>query len=715
MRRSRGRPDMPDTIIGQPIDRIDGKAKVTGAARYAGDMRADHPAFGVIVTSTIGRGTITKIDIKEAQKAPGVVLAMSHENAPAQAPFKREGEDRHGRPKPQLAESRIHYHGEPVALVVADTFEQATAAARLVKVVYQAEAGLYDLEASRKFAYPPASMVAGKADSSVGDFDKGFAEGTAQVYAAYTTPYQSHNPMELVASLAQWDGDKLTVYCAAQLVESAHHSIASTLRIPLENLEVVSEFIGGGFGGKLPIFADAILAALAARQLKRPVKVTLTRQQMFSVTTHRAATIQRVRLAAARDGKLTAVSHEVWSQSARMDEYTEAAASSTRAMYAAPNRLTSHRVVPLDLPVSDSMRAPGDAVGQLALEQAMDELAYKLDLDPIELRLRNEPAEDPEKHVPFSTRALIPCLQKGAEQFGWEKRPRLPGTLKDGQWLIGLGMAAAIRPNFRRKATAKVRTDENRRVTVEMDMTDIGTGSYTIFAQVAADTLGMPLDQVTVKLGHSSYPQTSGSGGSFGAASCASALREACLELKKKLEAGQGPGNLQAEAKAEPGEEFKKFSQHSYGAHFVEGGLDATTSGVRVRRMLGVFDGGRIFNPKTARSQLIGGMIWGIGSALHENAVVDPRSGSFVNHDLAGYHVPVHADVPAVEAFMLAGFDDKSNPLGSKGVGELGICAAGAAVANAVYNACGVRVRDYPITPDKVLNGFLRPSLAQQR
>jgi xanthine dehydrogenase YagR molybdenum-binding subunit len=361
------------------------------------------------------------------------------------------------------------------------------------------------------------------------------------------------------------------------------------------------------------------------------------------------------------------------------------------------------------------MRAPGDAVGQLALEQAMDELAYKLDLDPIELRLRNEPAEDPEKKVPFSTRRLVECLQKGAEQFGWDKRPRVPGSLKDGQWLIGLGMSAAIRPNLRRPASAKVRMDENRHVTVEMDMTDIGTGSYTIFAQVAAETLGLPLEQVTVKLGHSSYPDTPGSGGSFGAASCAPAVREACLEIKKQLEAGRGPGNLQAEVKTEPGEEFKKFSQYSYGAHFAEVAVDATTGEVRLRRMLGVFDAGRIYNPKTARSQLIGGMIWGVGSALHENAVVDTRFGSFVNHDLAGYHVPVHADVPAVEAIMVAGFDDKSNELGSKGVGELGICAAGAAVANAIYNACGVRVRDYPITPDKILSSFTRPSVAQQR
>lgn len=706
---------MPDPILGQPIDRIDGKAKVTGAARYAGDTRAKHPSVGVIVTSTVGRGMIAGIDIKEAQAAPGVVLVMTHENAPAQAPFKRDG-DRLSGAKPQLNEARVHYCGEPVALVVADTFEQATAAARLVRVSYQTEIGAYDLQSNRRLAYTPAKLVQGEPDSSLGDFDKGFAQGAQTVDATYTTPYQSHNPMELVASLAQWDGDKLTVHCAAQLVDAAHHSIAATLRIPLENVEVVSAFVGGGFGGKLPIYADAILAALAAKQLKRPVKVTLTRQQMFSVATHRAATIQRVRLAAGSDGKLTAIAHESTSQSARLDEFVESAAASTRSMYAAPNRLTRHRVVPLDLPVSDSMRAPGDAVGQLAIEQAMDELAYKLDLDPVELRLRNEPTEDPEKHIPYSTRKLVECLQRGAAEFGWENRPRVPGLLKDGTWLVGLGVAGAIRGNYRRPATARVRMDENRRVTVEMDMTDIGTGSYTIFAQVAADALGVPIEQVTVRLGDSSYPQTPGSGGSFGAASCAPAVHDACMAIKKKLDAGQGPGNLQAEVKSAPGEEFKKYSQYSYGAHFAEVGVDSTTGEVRLRRMLGVFDIGRVYNSKTARSQLIGGMIWGVGSALHENAVIDPRYGLFVNRDLAGYHVPVHADIPAVDAIMLAGFDDKSNELGSKGAGELGICGAGAAVANAIYNACGVRVRDYPITPDKVLNGLMQAQdLAQQR
>ncbi len=524
---------MPDSVIGQPLDRIDGRAKVTGAARYAADVRpASPPAYGVIVTSTIGRGLISKVEAEEAKRAPGVLLVMSHEDAPAQAPFKQRGGSRHARPKPQLSESRVYYYGEPVALVVAQTFEQATAAARLMRFSYTTETGSYDVDEGRRLAYTPETLVAGEADTQRGDVEQAFGEAKVKVDATYTTPYQSHNPMELVGSLAEWSDDKLTIHCAIQLVDAAHHSIAATLQVPLENVEVVSEYIGGGFGGKLPIYADAILAALAARRLKRPVKVVLTRQQMFSVTTHRASSIQRVRLAAGSDGRLTAIAHEVWTQSARVDEFAEGAAVCSRAMYASPNRITRHRVVALDLPVADAMRAPGDAIGQLAVEQAMDELAEKLDLDPLELRLRNQPDRDPEKNVPFSTRALVACLEQGAEQFGWNRRHRAPGSIKEGSLLIGLGMAAAIRPNYRQSAHARVRMDEGRRVTVEMDMTDIGTGSYTILAQVAAELLDVPVEDVTVLLGRSSFPRTPGSGGSFGASSSTSALREACLALK---------------------------------------------------------------------------------------------------------------------------------------------------------------------------------------
>jgi xanthine dehydrogenase YagR molybdenum-binding subunit len=514
--------------------------------------------------------------------------------------------------------------------------------------------------------------------------------------------------MEPHASVASWDDGVLTVRTAVQLVESAHKSIASTLKLAPDKVKVIAEYIGGGFGGKLPVYADAILAALAARELMRPVKVVLTRQQMFHVTTHRCASIQRVRLGAQRDGRLSAIGHESIAQSARADEFTEPVVNTTRSLYAAPHRLTANRIVALDLPIADSMRAPGEAIGLLSLEQAMDELAERLNLDPIELRLRNEPPQDPEKKVPFSTRNLVACMRQGAERFGWSRRNPKPGSSRQGSWLVGMGMAAAIRGNFLRPANARVRMLDAAHARVEMDMTDIGTGSYTIFAQIAAELLDLPVENVTVRLGHSDDPNTPGSGGSFGASSCGAALREACIKLKARIDSGEPLTGLVAEGEIKPGDAYKKYSQYAYGAHFAEVGVEETTGEVRLRRMLGVFAAGRILNAKMARSQLLGGMLWGVGTALHEESIVDPRYGSFVTHDLVHYHVPVHADSPAVEVVMLDEFDPHANALGSKGVGELGICGAGAAVANAVYNACGARVRDYPITLDKVLPALRR-------
>lgn len=696
---------MPDTLIGQPLDRIDGRAKVTGTARYSADRAADQGAadrlaYGHIVTATIGHGQIEAIDAAAVRAMPDVLLVMTHENAPKQAtvPTKSEPADRHARPKPQLASTKVQYFGQAIALVVARTPEAARAAADALSVTYSRQAAAFDLAASRSKAYDPEHD-----DAETGDLENALSRSPVWIDATYTTPYQVHAMMEPHASLATWTDGRLVVHCAVQLVEAAHKSIAATLSMPADKVEVISEFIGGGFGGKLPVYADTILAALAARELGRPVKVAMTRQQLFHLTTHRAASIQRVRLGAERDGSLIALAHESFAQSARADEFSEPIVSSTRSLYAAPHRLTTQRIAALDLPVSDSMRAPGEAIGLLALEQAMDELAERLRMDPIELRLRNEPAEHPEKKVPYSTRALVRCLQEGAERFGWSRRLPEPGRVRAGRWLLGLGVAAAIRGNFLRPAEALVRLESADRAVVEMDMTDIGTGSYTIFAQIAAETLGFKVENVEVRLGHSSFANTPGSGGSFGASSCGAALYDACRKLKARLDAGEGAQGLSEKGRVEPGEDYKNYSQYSYGAHFAEVGVDVVTGEIRLRRMLGVFDAGRILNAKTAHSQLVGGMIWGVSSALHEEAVLDTRFGSFVNNDLANYHVPVHADIPDVEAIMLDGFDRHANALGSKGVGELGICGAGAAVANAVYNACGVRVRDYPITLDKIL------------
>jgi xanthine dehydrogenase YagR molybdenum-binding subunit len=714
-------------VVGKPIDRVDGRLKVTGGARYAYEVQqAPAVAYGFVVEASIGKGRIKSIDTGAAERAPGVVLVLTYQNAPKQ------GTGNHHEAHPVLTSPEVSYYGQPVAFVVAETFEQARAAAYLVRVNYDRSPGTYALRDGLDQARDPQGAGA-PADSSVGDFARAFTTAPVQLDVTYTTPLQSHAMMEPHATQATWDGDKLILHTSNQMLNQGQAAIARTLKIPTENVRLVSPYVGGGFGAKLWVNADAILAAIAARQLKRPVKTALTRQQVFHVTTHRSDTIQRVRLSTDRDGRILAIGHDVFSGNLRSEQTYEGAALQTRTLYASANRLTRHRLAPLDIPVASSMRAPGEAVGLLALECAMDELAEKLGLDPIELRVRNEPAEDPERHVPYSSRHLIACFQEGASRFGWDKRNPKPGQVRDGRWLVGMGVAAATRGNPLQPSKANVRLGPDGFAIVRMAMTDIGTGSYTILTQIAAEMLGLPPERIRMELGDTSFPQASGSGGSFGAASSGSALFQACNSLRAKLArlAGVDPSaahfadgriaaagqtrsltdlvgtGLDADGEIRPGSTLRDFSQQSYGAHFAEVGVDADTGEVRLRRMLGVFTAGRILNEKTARSQAIGGMIFGVGAALEEGMTLDPRFGSyFVNHDLAEYHVPVHADVPDVDAIFLPELDDKSNPLKSKGVGELGICGAGASLANAIYNACGARVRDYPITLDKLLSGL---------
>src|SRR5271165_738174 len=633
----------------------------------------------------------------------------------------------HREAHPVLTGPEVTRYGQPVAFVVAESFEQARAAAYLVRVRYDRAPGKYALRDGLKQARTPQPADAPAADSAVGNFASAFASAPVQLDVTYGTPLQSHAMMEPHATLAAWDGDKLTLHTANQMLNQGQQAIATTLKIPVENVRLISPFIGGGFGGKLWVNADAILAAIAARQLKRPVKIGLTRQQIFHVTTHRSDTIQRLRLGTDRDGRILAIGHDVFSGNLWSEQNYEGAALQTRTLYAGDNRLTRHRLAPLDIPVASSMRAPGEAVGLLALESAIDELAEKLDLDPIELRIRNEPTQDPEKHIPYSSRHLIPCLQEGARRFGWDRRNPKPGQSRDGPWLVGLGVAAATRGNPLELSKANVRLGPDGVAVVRMAMTDIGTGTYTILTQIAAEMLGLPPDRIRVQLGDTDFPWAYGSGGSFGAASSGSALFDACNELRAKLarladmdpdSARFGDGRIEAaghsrplidlvidaDGEITPGATSTEFSQQSYGAHFAEVGVDIDTGEVRLRRMLGVFTAGRILNEKAARSQAIGGMIFGVGAALEEAMILDPRFGCFVNHDLAEYHVPVHADVLNVDAIFLPELDAESNPLKSKGIGELGICGAGASIANAIYNACGVRVRDYPITLDKLIS-----------
>jgi xanthine dehydrogenase YagR molybdenum-binding subunit len=711
-------------VVGKPLDRVDGPLKVSGGARYAYEMQQDSALYGFVVEASIGKGTIKSIDTRAAEESPGVVLVLTHRNAPAQ------GTGNHREAHPVLTGPEVLYYGEPVAFVVAESFEQARAAAYLVDVKYDRSGGNYALRDNLQQARVPHQKDGSPADSAVGDFASAFASAPVQIDVTYATPLQSHAMMEPHATLAMWDGDKLILHTANQMLNQGQQAIATTLKIPVENVRLISPFIGGGFGGKLWVNADAILAAIASRQLERPVKTALTRQQIFHVTTHRSDTIQRIRLGTDRDGKILAIGHDVFSGNLPSEQTYEGAALQTRTLYAGANRLTRHRLAPLDIPVASSMRAPGESVGLMALECAMDELAEKLDLDPIELRMRNEPTEDPEKHIPYSSRHLVACMQEGARRFGWDKRNTKPGQVRDGRWLVGVGMAAATRGNPLRLSKANVRLDPDGTATVKMAMTDIGTGTYTILAQIAAEMLGLPTERVRVELGDTSFPEAAGSGGSFGAGSSGSALFEACNSLREKLARMAGMdgetarfangsvasgersvkltdlvgGGVEADGEIRPGRTAKDFSQQSYGAHFAEVAVDADTGEVRVRRMLGVFTAGRVLNAKTARSQAIGGMVFGVGAALQEGMTLDPRFGYFVNRDLAEYLVPVHADIPAIDAIFLVELDDKSNPLKSKGIGELGICGAGASIANAIYNACGARIRDYPITLDKILS-----------
>jgi len=740
-------------MIGQPISRVDGPVKVTGRATYAYEYRQDEaPLYGVIVTATIGRGRIQEIDVSHAERSPGVRAVITHQNTPAQGARDESSPVPYWRARPTLASPRIGHYGEPVALVVAATLEQAQAAASLVRIAYAAEPGHFDFMANAERAYAPKQLVFGlPTDSAVGNFDAGYDSAPIKIDRQYNTPYCFSQPMEPNACLAVPRGEDLVLYVSTQIVDAARSSVASTLKIDPEKIQVVSPYVGGGFGSKLSVHSETILAAIAARRLNQPVKVALTRRQIFHDVGVRPTSIQRIRLGAERDGRLVAVAHDATMHTNPQEEFVETSALATRSFYAAPNRLTRHRLVPLDMLRGEDVRAPGEAPGLLALESAMDELAHALNMDPIELRIRNEPPVDPERNVPYSERRVVECLREGARRFKWERRQQQPGTVRDGRWLIGFGVAAAIRVHPQGPAKARVRLAPDSTCIVSSDMTDIGTGTYTVLAQVAAERLGLPVDQVRVELGRSDLPASWGSGGSWGASSSAVAVYRACEVLRGNLLAtartdarsplhaldskaavvSEGritvgdasesvsdliarnhPDGLEAEGESTPmwaDPNFGNFSIHTYGAHFAEVGVDADTGEIRLRQMLGVFSPGRVLNAKTARSQLIGGMTFGVGMALLEEAVVDQRSGAFVNCDLAGYLVPVNADIPLIDAAILDGYDDKANVLGVKGLGELGICGAGAAIGNAVFNATAVRVRDFPITLDKLL-----PALPQQ-
>ncbi|WP_018042287.1 aldehyde oxidoreductase molybdenum-binding subunit PaoC [Methylobacterium sp. 88A] len=715
-------------VVGKATDRIDGPFKTTGTANYAYDWHdpQSKAVYGFVVGATIAKGRIEAMVLDEARAARGVLAIVTAENAGPLDKGKLNAAKLLGGPEIE------HYH-QAVALVVAETFEQARSAAALIRIDYAESKGAFDL-AAVKDTGKPEKLAGAPSDTSIGDFAGAFASAPVQLDATYSTPDQAHAMMEPHASIASWDGDAVTVWTSNQMIAWGTRDLALTLGIPKEKVRLVSPFVGGGFGGKLFLRAEAVLAALGARAAKRPVKVALTRPLSFNNTVHRPATIQRVRLGATPDGTITAIGHESWSGNLPGGK-PEAAVQQTRLLYAGANRMTQTRLAMLDLPEGNSMRAPGEAPGLMVLEIAMDEMAEKLGLDPVEFRIRNDTQVDPEKpERRFSQRSLIECLRRGAARFEWDKRVVKPGQVRDGRWLVGMGVAAAFRNNMNVKSGARVRLDSQGVVTVETDMTDIGTGSYTIIGQTAAEMMGLSLDRVVVRLGDSAFPVSSGSGGQFGANSSTSGVYAACVKLREAVARSLGfnsddavfedgrvrsgnrsvqlaeaanAGDIVAEDTIEFGGDLSMtYQQSTFGAHFVEVGVDVSTAEIRVRRMLAVCAAGRILNPKSARSQVIGGMTMGVGAALMEELAVDTRRGFFVNHDLAGYEVPVHADIPHQEVIFLDETDPISSPMKAKGVGELGICGVSAAVANAVYNATGIRVRDYPLTLDKLIDGM---------
>ena len=718
------------TVVGKATDRIDGRLKTTGTAPYAYEHSRDlaNPAYGFILGSAIAKGRIATMDLSAARAAPGVLAIVTAKEAGKLGKGKFNTVALLGGPDVD------HYH-QAIAVVVAETFEQARAASALIAVAYAPGPGRFDLDEALK----TAPLVGGSsgdgssapAEDRVGQFEQAFAAAPVKLDASYSTPDQSHMMMEPFASIAAWDGDELTLWTSNQMIDWGRTDLAKTLDMPKEKIHFMSPFVGGGFGGKLWLRADAVMAALGARATGRTVKVAMTRPMMPNNSTHRPATQQRIRLGAEADGTIVAIAHESGSGD-QPDGQPETAVSQTKLLYAGANRLVSMRLAVLDLPEGNAMRAPGEAPGLMALEVAMDEMAEKLRMDPIAFRVKNDTQVDPENpERRFSERHLVRCLEDGAKLFGWSRRETVPARVRDGRWLVGMGVASAFRNHMNFASGARVRLGTDGRVTVETDMTDIGTGSYTILAQTAAEMMGLPLDRVVVRLGSSDYPISCGSGGQFGAANSTSGVYAACVKLREAVTQKLGfnssdaifadgrvtsgnrtaaladasaAGELSAEDRIEFADLEKQYQLSTFGAHFVEVGVDAYTGAIRIRRMLAVCHAGRILNPKAARSQLIGAMTMGVGAALMEELAVDKRHGLFVNHDLATYEVPVHADIPHQEVVFLEEVDDKANPMKAKGVGELGLCGVGAAVANAIYNATGVRVRDYPITLDKLLD-----------
>jgi xanthine dehydrogenase YagR molybdenum-binding subunit len=743
---------METPLVGEPMNRVDGHAKVTGDARYAGDTSLEGLVYGVLIISTIPSGRVLAIDSEEVETFPGVLAVLTPANAPrlphgsmeVQMQKPMMGADRRVH---LLQEDTIYYSGQPVGVVIAETFEQATYAAQLAHVSYETHEPVLDFIAQQKHAYKPSSLGAlpEPVDSSVGDVDAGLKSADVIVEEVYQTQVQTHNPMEPHSIVAVWYGDHLTLHDSTQGIFSVQQRMATLFDMKPDHIHVLSTYTGGAFGSKGSPWSHVGLAALAARQIGRPVKLVLARQQVFGPVGIRGEARQTITLGAKQDGELTAIRHETVAQTSLFDEFVETAGVATRLIYQSPNIATSHRMIRLNMGTPTYARAPGEAPGMFALESTLDELAYKLDMDPLELRLRNYAKQDPTMKKPWSSKSLRECYLQGAERFGWSARNRQPGVTRDGNALVGFGMATATYPAITMPASARARLDSNGIATVQSGTQEIGTGNATVMSQIAADALGVTKDCLRFEWGSTDLPPSPLSVGSWTASSTGSAVYQAAHDLRNKLIAlaiqdsesplynaqadqvkahdgrlfldsdpNKGESSttlmqrhhlnmLEANATTKPGLAQQHYSMHAFGAHFAEVRVDADLGTIHVARFVSAFGIGRVLNVKTARSQLRGGIVWGIGLALLENTVSDPRYGRIVNNDLAEYHVPVNADVQQIEIILVDEDDPHVNPIGVKGAGEIGMVGAAGAIANAVYHATRRRIHELPITLDKLL------------
>ena len=701
-------------MIGKPADRVDGKHKVTGGAKYAAEHVLDNMAYGVLVMSTIPAGTIKSIDAGAALKSPGVIAVLSHQNVPKMTMPKQGSLRETFLP---FNDATIHYTGQRIAVVVADTLEHATRGAELVKVTYDAAAARTDMQKLRGEAVDTA-----KSKFSKGDADAALNSAPVKVDEIYRTPHEHHNPMEAHAVTAAWQGDHLTLYDSSQNIFGAQTALAELYSLPKENVHVMSQFVGGAFGSKGGLWPHAVVAVIAAREVKRPVKLVVTRKQLYFGNGHRPETEQRVALGANADGKLVSIIHEGITQGNDVSNYAERFVRPTQVIYASDNIRGVNPVVSLNLPSPTYMRAPGESPGMFAIESAMDELAYALKMDPLQLRLVNHADANPTDGKPWSSKSLKECYQQGADRFGWSKRNAEPRSMKNGKDLVGWGMASATYPAHRSPASARAVVGKDGNVVVSCGSHEMGMGTATVMAQLAAETLGVPVARVKFDYGDTTLPAAPISAGSMTAASVGSAVYGVAMELRKKVAALENldPATLTADSyhdilskhyldsmdarfDAKPDQEEAKFSSHAFGAHFVEVAIDQDIPVVRIQRIVSAFAAGRVLNAKTARSQYLGGIIQGVGMALMEETHLDKRFGSYVNVNFAEYLVPVNPDIRGLDIIMVEEHDEHVNPIGVKGIGEIGIVGVAPAIANAVYHATGTRVRDLPITIEKLM------------